>query len=313
MVTGCTQGGGDGRGSLADPLPSWADGPTKQAIVAFVKQVTDSGGAGFIPVAERIATFDNDGTLWAEKPLVQELFAIYRVKKMVARDPGLAKVQPYKAIVENDKDYFVKGGEKALVQLVAATHTGMTEDEFEKSVADFFSQAIVNGRPVRQTVYQPQLELLDYLRTNGFNIYICTGGTVDVVRGISLPLYGIPKERVIGTNFKYQFSDSTGQLMRMPELDHFNDKSGKPAAIQLHIGRRPVFACGNEGGEGDIEMLQFSQGSSYPSFQLLINHDDSAREFYYQEKGNESLHAALEGHWHVVSMRNDWKTVYPEK
>jgi len=323
MGTGCQSGGRDPKqssDSLAsrqtDPLPSWTDGVLKQSIVDFVKQVTDSnGGKGFIPVADRIATFDNDGTLWAEKPYVQELFAFYRVKKMVGADPRLAKKQPFKAVVENDKAYFAKGGEKALIELVAATHTGLTEEAFEASVQEFFSGASYPGRnvPVRQIVYQPQLELLNYLRANGFKTFICTGGTLEFVRGISWEYYGIPKEQVIGTTFKYRFIDSSGALYREPALDHFNDKEGKPVGIQLHIGKRPVFACGNEGGAGDIAMLKFCQGNIYPSYQLIVNHDDSAREYYYQEKDNASLGAAAQNGWHVVSMKNDWTTIFPAK
>jgi hypothetical protein len=301
--------------ALSDPLPSWTDGSSKRAIIDFVKEVTDSSGKGFIPTADRIATFDNDGTLWAEKPYVQELFAFYRVRKMVAADPALARQQPFKAVLENDKSYFDKGGDKALIQLVGATHTGMTEDEFERSVQDFFSIATYPGRnvPLRQIVYQPQLELLDYLRANGFKTFICTGGTIELVRGISWSFYRIPKEQVIGTSFKYKFIDSSRDLLRESALDHFNDKEGKPGGIQLHIGKRPVLACGNEGGAGDIAMLKFCQGNRYPSLQLVINHDDAAREFFYQEKDSASLHAAAENNWQVISMKTDWKIIYPAK
>jgi hypothetical protein len=298
---------------LSDPLPSWTDGALRRSIITYIKTVTDTSSKDFIPVADRIATFDNDGTLWAEKPYVQELFAFYRVKKMVAAQPALAQRQPFRAVLENDKVYFAKGGEKALIQLVAATHTGMTEDQFERSVADFTAQATVGGRTLRQIVYQPQLELLDYLRANAFTLYICTGGTIELVRGISMSLYGIPGEQVIGTSFRYRFIDSSCALFREPAIDHFNDKEGKPVGIQLHIGRRPVFACGNEGGAGDIAMLKYCQGNRYPSFQLLINHDDSAREFFYQEKDNASLSAAARNEWHVVSMKNDWKIIYQAK
>jgi hypothetical protein len=296
-----------------DPLPSWTEGPLKQSLLTFVRQAADSAGSNFIPVAYRIATFDNDGTLWAEKPYVQELFAFYRVKQMVGVNPALAKKQPFKAVMEKDKTYFAKGGDKALIQLVAATHTGMTEDQFEQSVAEFFPQARVGPRTIPQIVYQPQLELLNYLRANGFKTFICTGGTIELVRGIAQQLYGIPKEQVIGTTFKYKFIDSNRTIIREQALDHFNDKEGKPVGIQEHIGRRPVFACGNEGGAGDIAMLKYCQSNSYPSFQLLINHDDSTREFYYQEKDNASLQAAATNNWHVVSMKNDWKTIYVTK
>jgi hypothetical protein len=298
-----------------DPLPSWKETTIKQAIITYVKTITDSTSTDFIPVNDRLATFDNDGTLWAERPYVQELFAFYQVNKMVEKNPKLKSEQPYKAVLENDKQYFKNGGEKALLQLISSTHAGMTEDEFELSVKDFFSSASYPGRnvPIRQITYQPQLELLDYLRANRFTIFICTGGTVEFVRGISQELYGIPKFQVIGTTFKYKFIDSTVSIMREPSAALLNDKEGKPVGIQMHIGQRPVFACGNEGGEGDIAMLKYSQESRYPSFQLLINHDDAAREFAYTEKSNASLNAASKNNWHVVSMKDDWKQVFPVK
>ena len=296
----------------SDPLPSWQDGKRKQSIIAYVNKVTDSTGNDFIPVLDRIATFDNDGTLWAERPYVQELFAFYQVKKMVAKNPALKEQQPFKAVMTNDKTYFKNGGEKALLQLLAATHTGMTENEFESSVKEFFATAIYPGRnvPVSQITYQPQLELLNYLRANGFTTFICTGGTVEFVRGISQKLYGIPKYQVIGTTFKYTFIDSSVSIMREPAAALINDKEGKPVGIQMHIGQRPVFACGNEGGEGDIAMLRYCQGSKYPSLQMLIDHDDAEREFSYEEKTNASLNAAAKNNWVVVSMKNDWKTVF---
>ncbi|MRX69605.1 Phosphoserine phosphatase [Flavobacterium resistens] len=298
-----------------DPLPSWNDGTLKKDIIAYVEKVTKEGSPDFIPLENRIATFDNDGTLWAEKPYVQELFAFYRVKKMVEANPALAQKQPFKAVVEKDKTYFEKGGDKALIELVAATHTGMTEDEFEASVADFYKDAKYPGKnvPVKQIRYQPQLELLDYLRANGFKTFIVTGGTVEVVRGISQEFYGIPKDQVVGTSFKYVFDDAANSVKRQPALDHFNDKEGKPVGIQLHIGQRPVFACGNEGGAGDLAMLRYSSGSKYPSFQLIVNHNDSIREYNYQEKDNLSLNTAAKYKYHVVSIKDDWKKVFADK
>ncbi|MHA4846686.1 HAD family hydrolase [Flavitalea antarctica] len=295
-----------------DPLPSWAEGNVKKAIITYIEKVVDSQSSGFIPVKDRIATFDNDGTLWAERPLVQELFAFYRVRKMVATNPALKSQQPFKAVLENDKDYFQRNGEKGIMQVLAATHTGMTEDEFEASVTDFFATATYPGKnvPVRHIVYQPQLELLQYLRANAFKIFICSGGTVEFVRGISEEFYGIPKYQVIGTTFKYKFIDSTLSIVREPALFQINDKEGKPISIQMHIGQRPVFACGNEGGEGDIAMLRYSSGSKYPSFQLMVNHDDEAREFAYREKNDASINAAKKNNWYIVSMKNDWKTIF---
>lgn len=298
-----------------DPLPSWNDGTLKSDIIAYVKKVTAEGTPDFIPVENRIATFDNDGTLWAEKPYVQELFAFYRVKKMVEANPALAQKQPFKAVVEKDKTFFEKGGDKALIELVAATHTGMTEDEFEAAAKEFFAGAQYPGKnvPIKQIRYQPQLELLNYLRANGFKTFIVTGGTIELVRAISSDFYGIPKEQVVGTSFKYKFDPAKNAVLREPALDLLNDKEGKPVGIQLHIGQRPVFACGNEGGAGDLAMLKYSQGSKYPSFQLIVNHNDSIREYSYQEKDNLSLSTAAKNKYHVVSIKDDWKKVFPDK
>jgi phosphoserine phosphatase len=298
-----------------DPLPSWNDGTLKKEIIAYVTKVTKEGSPDFIPKENRIATFDNDGTLWAEQPLVQELFAFYRVKKMVEANPALAQKQPFKAVIEKDKTYFEKGGEKALIDLVASTHTGMTEDEFEAATKEFFAGVKYPGKnvPLKQIRYQPQLELLDYLRANGFKTFIVTGGTIEVVRAIAADFYGIPKEQVVGTSFKYKFDDTTNNIIREPALDLFNDKQGKPVAIQLHIGQRPVFACGNEGGAGDLAMLRYSQGSKYPSFQMLVNHNDSIREYNYQEKDNLSLNTAAKYKYHVISMKDDWKKVFADQ
>ncbi|MBP1222037.1 HAD family hydrolase [Flavobacterium sp. 1355] len=297
-----------------DPLPSWNDGTIKSDIIAYVEKVTKEGSPDFIPKENRIATFDNDGTLWAEKPYVQELFAFYRVKKMVEANPALAQKQPFKAVIEKDKTFFAKGGDKALIELVAATHTGMTEDEFEKSTEEFFAAAQYPGKnvPLKQIRYQPQLELLDYLRANGFKTFIVTGGTIELVRAISADFYGIPKEQVVGTSFKYKFDDATNTIKREPALDLLDDKAGKPIGIQLHIGQRPVFACGNEGGAGDLAMLRYSSGSKYPSFQMIVNHNDSIREYSYQEKDNLSLSTAAKYKYHVVSIKDDWKTIFPK-
>lgn len=297
-----------------DPLPSWNDGTLKKDIIDYVTKVTKEGGPDFIPVENRIATFDNDGTLWAEKPYVQELFAFYRVKKMVEANPALAQKQPFKAVVEKDKTFFEKGGDKALIELVAATHTGMTEEEFEADAKEFFTGAKYPGKNVslKQIRYQPQLELLNYLRANGFKTFIVTGGTVELVRAISADFYGIPKDQVVGTSFKYTFDDASNSIKRQAALDHFNDKEGKPVGIQLHIGQRPVFACGNEGGAGDLAMLRYSQGNKYPSFQLIVNHNDSIREYSYQEKDNLSLNTAAKYKYHVVSIKDDWKKVFAD-
>jgi len=197
---------------------------------------------------------------------------------------------------------------------VAATHTGMTEDQFEADAKDFFATATYPGRnvPIRKIVYQPQLELMNYLRANGFTTYIVTGGTIELVRTISDSFYGIPKNQVVGTTFKYAFVDSNRTIMREPAIDLLCDKAGKPVGIQMHIGQRPVFSMGNERSGGDIAMCKFCQSNRYPSFQLIVNHDDSTREYYYQEKDSASLKAAVQYKWHVISMKNDWKTIFPQ-
>jgi len=198
---------------------------------------------------------------------------------------------------------------------VAATHTGMTEEQFEADAKAFFAVAIYPERnvPIKQITYQPQLELLSYLRANGFKTFICSGGTIELIRAISADYYGIPKEQVIGTSFKYRFLDSSRSILREPALDLLTDKAGKPVGIQLHIGKRPVFSAGNVRSGGDIEMLEFCQSNKYPSFQLMVNHDDSTREYFYQEKDSASLKASALNKWHVVSMKNDWKTIFRNK
>jgi hypothetical protein len=297
---------------VADPLPSWNEGPLKKAIIEYVKSTTDSGSQHFIPLVDRIATFDNDGTLWAEKPIVQVLYAMERVKKMAEANPALANKQPFKAILNGDKEFFAKGGEKALFEIIAATHTGMSEESFDSTVRDFFANFKYPkyNLSVKSMRYQPQLELLDYLRSHGFKSFMCTGGTIEFVRTISQDYYGIPPEQVIGTTFTYSFSDSTRQLSRKMPIALINDRQGKPVGIQVHIGKHPVFAAGNVGNEGDIQMLEFCQASKYPSFQLMVNHDDSTREFAYGEKSNASLNASEKNKWHVVSMKKDWKDIF---
>ena len=296
----------------SDPLPSWTDNDLKKSIISYVTTVSDSASADYIPSKDRIATFDNDGTLWSEKPLIQGLFLVYQMEKMLKAKPELASKEPFKSFLAKGKEYFTTASEKEILELFVLTHTGTTEDEFEASVKEFVASAKLPKRdvPIKQAIYQPQLELLQYLRAHGFTIFICTGGTVEFVRGISQDFYDVPNYRVIGTAFKYEYDEANNTILRKGEITHFNDKSGKPAGIQLSIGQRPVLACGNEGGAGDIEMLKFCQGSKYKSFQLLVNHDDAEREAMYQEKDNASLNAAGQNKWHVISMKNDWKEIF---
>lgn len=296
-----------------DPLPSWNDGKTKQSIIDFVKEVTAEGSPKFVPAEDRIATFDNDGTLWCEKPLIQGLFAFYLAKKMIDKKPALKDKQPYKAIATNDMTYLKTLSEQDLIKLVIATHTGMTSGEFDKSATEFFATAkSPSGKAIAELVYKPQVELLQYLRANGFKTFICSGGDIDFMRPVTQQYYGIPSEQVIGTKFRYVYKDSTGinDLVRMPSMLSFNDKQEKPVNIQYHIGKRPILACGNEGGAGDIYMLRFSQGNKYSSLQLIVDHDDKDRETYYQEKDNKSLDWAKKYNWTVISMKDDWKTIF---
>lgn len=298
----------------ADPLPSWNDGPVKQAIVGFVTRVTTEGGPDFLPVEERIAVFDNDGTLWQEQPAVQGAFLVARVRALVEKDPSLRQRQPYKAVLEGDLASLA-ADESKLMELVAATHANMTQEQFQSEVRQFLRTARHPkfGVPYTQLAYQPMLELLQYLRENGFQTWISSGGGIDFMRVFSEELYGIPPQQVIGSSLqeKYEQRGGRGVLWREPRVDHVNDKEGKPVGNELHIGRPPVFVAGNVRSGGDIAMLSASKERRGPSFQLLIHHDDAAREFAYEEKDGASLRAAKEGGWTVVSMRDDWRTVFP--
>lgn len=303
------------QGQCADPLPSWNDGAVKNAIVQFVTTVVTKGGPKYVPAAQRIATFDNDGTLWSEQPVVQGMFLMHRLEKMAKKDPSIRTRQPFKAALENDKEYLKEEGMPAILELFAATHTGMSQEKFEAEVRDFFAEAKYPklGVPVGQVVFQPMLELLDYLRDNDFKIYICSGGGIDFMRVVSNQLYGIPREQAIGSSMKKELKLVKGRwvLTRTAGLGSFNDKEVKPVNIDLHIGMRPLLAMGNVRSGGDIGMLSYSQGREGPSLQLLVNHDDEEREFAYAEKDNASLIAAKSNGWLVVSIKNDWRSVFP--
>ncbi|RBL91449.1 HAD family hydrolase [Chitinophaga flava] len=297
-----------------DPLPSWNDGYAKEAIIRFVTAVTTEHSAQYVPPEDRIATFDNDGTLWAEKPVVQEMFVMYRINQMVMQHPALRNKQPFKAIIDRDKKFLKNMGRKELLELMDLTHTGMTEADFRKVALQFFESVRhpVLNVPIAQLVYQPQVELLNYLRYNQFKTFICSGGTAEFMRTISWQYYGIPPEQVIGSSFRYQYVDSAGvnDIIRLKGLSTLNDKKEKPVNIQYYIGKRPILACGNVGGGGDIYMLRFCQGNTYPSLQLLIHHDDDDREFAYEEDDNLSLNWAHQYGWNVISIKNDWQVVF---
>lgn len=298
-----------------DQLPSWNDGAAKQSIIAFVGKVTKEGSPDFLPPAERIATFDNDGTLWCEQPVVELAFTKERLKQLAAKDPTLKEKQPFKAALDGDHEYFEKAGLKAILELVIATHGNMSQAEFETEARQFFKTARHPkfGVPYAQTAFLPMVELLQYLRANGFQTWICSGGWMDLMRMVSPEAYGIPPQQVIGSSLKEEWveKDDKKVLWLLPELLTICDHAGKPVNIDLHIGKRPVMAAGNVRTGGDIEMLRYCQGRTGPTLQLLVNHDDAKREFAYGEKNNESLDAAKQNGWTVVSMKDDWNTIFP--
>ena len=309
----------------ADPLPSWNDGNAKQSIIDFVTKVTTPGSPNFVPVPERIAVFDNDGTLWSEQPVpVQFYFVADRVKALAPQHPEWKHKEPFASILKGDVKTALEGGDHGLMELFMATHTGMTTDEFAQMVTDWIATAKnpVTGKRFLDMTYQPMLEVLAYLRANGFKNFIVSGGGIEFMRPWTEQLYGIPPEQVIGSSVKTKFEIRDGQpvLVRLPELNFNDDKADKPIGINQHIGRRPIAAFGNS--RGDKEMLEYTQGGSGARFGLLVLHDDAAREFAYgPARGLPDVKygfftPALEEHakkdgWTVVSMKDDWKTVFP--
>lgn len=301
-----------------DPLPSWNAGQTKQAIVAFVKTVTDKKGSGYVPFAERIAVFDNDGTLWAEQPFYfQGLFVFDRVRELAPQHPEWKTQQPFKAVLENDMKALAGSGEKGLLELVMATHAGMTTDEFEQTVKGWLASAKHPKfkRPYTDLVYQPMLELLTFLRANGFKTYIVSGGGIEFMRTFAERVYGIPPEQVIGSSIKTKFELRDGKpvLLRLPEVDFIDDKAGKPVGINKFIGRRPIAAFGNS--DGDLQMLQWTAAGTGPRFELIVHHDDAGREYAYDRESPvgrlaNALDESIQRGWTVVSMKHDWKKVF---
>jgi phosphoserine phosphatase len=309
----------------ADPLPSWNDGPAKKSIVEFVTKVTTAGSPDFVPVPERIATFDNDGTLWCEQPLpVQLYFALDRVKALAPQHPEWKTREPFASLLKGNLKGVIAGGDHAILELFMATHTGMTTEEFEQIVKDWIATAKnpKTGKLYTEMVYQPMLELLAYLRANGFKNYIVSGGGIEFMRPWTERVYGIPPEQVIGSSIKTKFEMRDGKpvLVRLPELNFNDDKGDKPVGINQHIGRRPIMAFGNS--VGDQQMLEYTQGGSGARFELLVLHDDAAREYAYgPARGLPDVklgaftpalveHAKKDG-WTVVSMKNEWKQVFP--
>ncbi|TMP96575.1 MAG: haloacid dehalogenase-like hydrolase [Verrucomicrobia bacterium] len=302
-----------------DPLPSWNDGQAKKSITEFVDKVTKEGSPDFVQPAERIATFDNDGTLWCEQPMYFQLFfALDRVKALAPQHPEWKTKQPFASLLKGDVKGALAGGERAMLEIIVATHAGMTTAEFEQIVKDWIATAKHPKfkRPYTECVYQPMIELLAYLRANGFKTFIVSGGGIEFMRPWTEKVYGIPPEQVVGSSIKtkYEMRDGKPVLMRLPEMNFIDDKTGKPVGINSHIGRRPIAAFGNS--DGDQQMLEWTQAGSGARLMMLVHHDDAVREFAY---GAESkigtfsdalMTEAKKNDWTVISMKDDWKTIF---
>jgi len=303
----------------ADPLSSWNAGAAKDAIVAFVARVTREDGPDFVPPSERIATFDNDGTLWSEQPMyVQLAFALDRVQELAPRHPEWHSKEPFKSILDGDTKAALAGGEHAILDLIAATHAGTTTEEFDSIVRQWILTAHHprTGRPYIEMVYQPMLELLAYLRANGFKTFIVSGGGVDFMRPWAGDVYGIPPEQVVGSRakLKYEVRDGVPRIERLAAVDLVDDKAGKPVGIQQQIGQRPIAAFGNS--DGDFEMLEWTTSGSGARLGTIIHHTDPTREWAYDRDSPigtlaHALDEAPKRGWVVVDMKQDWKVVYP--
>jgi phosphoglycolate phosphatase-like HAD superfamily hydrolase len=307
------------RAFAQDPLPSWNDTAPKRSIVQFVEKVTKPGSPSFVPAAERIATFDNDGTLWAEQPMYfQVFFVVDRVKALAPQHPEWKTTEPFASLLKGDMKGVAASGDKGLMTMLAATHSGMTTEEFDKMVSTWISTAKhpKSGKLLTGMVYQPMLELLAYLRANGFKTFIVSGGGIEFMRPWSERVYGIPPEQVVGSSggLKYEVRDGKPVIIKLPELAFMDDKEGKPVGIQRHIGRRPIAAFGNS--DGDLQMLQWTAAGSGTRFCLYVHHTDAAREWAYDRdsqigKLDKGLDEAKAKGWTVVSMKDDWKRIYP--
>jgi phosphoglycolate phosphatase-like HAD superfamily hydrolase len=302
----------------AEILPSWNDTGPKQAIVAFVEKVTKENSPDFVPPAERIAVFDNDGTLWAEQPMYSQLlFALDRVKALAPQHPEWKTEEPFASLLKGDVKGALAGGEPAIGKIVMATHAGMTSEEFNQIVLEWIAAAKhpKTARPYTEMVYQPMLELLAYLRENGFKTFIVSGGGIDFMRPWTEKVYGIPPEQVIGSSGKTSFEmrEGTPVLMRLAEINFIDDKAGKPIGIHQHIGRRPTAAFGNS--DGDLQMLQWTTAGKGARFALIVHHTDAEREWAYDRQSHigqldKALDEAKAKGWTIVDMKNDWKVIY---
>jgi haloacid dehalogenase-like hydrolase len=304
---------------VGDPLPSWNDGAVKKSITDFVARVTAPGTADFVPVPERIATFDNDGTLWAEQPIYfQVQFALDRVKQLATRHPEWKTKPPFKFVLAGDVKALAAAGQQALFEILRVTHTGMNTEAFAKDVTDWITTARHPrfDRLYTELVYQPMLELLAYMRANGFKTFIVSGGTIEFMRAWTDRVYAIPPEQVVGSSFvtQYQFDDGQPRLMRQPKIDFIDDKAGKPVGINRFIGRRPVFAFGNS--DGDQQMLEWTAAGAGARFMGIVHHDDAEREWAYDRhshvgKLDKAWDEGLRRGWAITSMKRDWKVIFP--
>ena len=324
VLTAAVACGFDGCGALAqsDPLPSWNDGAAKRTITDFVARVTTQGGAEFVPPAERIAVFDNDGTLWCEQPeYFQAVFALDRVRAMAPQHPEWRETEPFKSFLAGDKEALAALGEKALLVLVEAAHSGMTTDDYAKSVANWLARTKHPrfNRPYNELVYQPMVELLGYLRSNGFKTFIVSGGGVEFMRVWAEKAYGIPPEQVVGSSGVVKFeigADGKPELMKLAKVEFVDDGPGKPAGINRFIGRRPILAFGNS--DGDWQMLQWTTAGNGARFAGIVHHTDADREYAYDRPSkigqlDKAWEEAKAKGWTVVDMKQDWKTVFPDK
>jgi heat shock protein HslJ/phosphoglycolate phosphatase-like HAD superfamily hydrolase len=313
-------------GQAADPLPSWNDGASRKAIIDFVSKVTTEGSPEFVKPAERIAVFDNDGTLWAEQPLYfQAIFALDRVKAMAAEGghPEWKATEPFKSAIAGDMKGVMASGKEGLAKIMAASHTNMTAEDFAGSVREWLKTAKhpKTGLPYNKMVYQPMLELLEYLRASGFKTFIVSGGGIDFMRVFAEETYGIPPEQVVGSSVaaKFEMRDGVSTIIKQPDDPFIDDKEGKPVGIYQHIGRRPIFAAGNS--DGDLQMLQYTtiarnSSDTTPRFGLIVHHTDAEREWAYDRESHigkldKALDEAAQRGWTVVNMKDDWKAIYP--
>ncbi|MDT3686354.1 MAG: HAD family hydrolase [Pseudorhodoplanes sp.] len=302
-----------------DPLPSWNDGATKKAIIDFVARVTREGNMGYVPPEARIAAFDNDGTLWCEQPFYfQMAFAFDRIRAMAPRHPEWKTQQPFKALLEGDVKTAATAGEKGLLEVIAATHGGMTTEQFEASVKDWLATAKHPRFHRRYTdlIYQPMLEVMQYLRANGFKTFIVSGGGIDFMRPWTEQVYGIPPEQVVGSSgvTKFELKDGKPELLKETKVEFIDDGPGKPVGIHRFIGRRPIIAFGNS--DGDLQMLQYVAAGDGARLALYVHHDDAEREYAYDRNSqigrlDKGLDEAKSKGWPLISMKNDWKTIFP--